>query len=241
DLVGVLTSDGPLTVFAPTDEAFRKLPKKTLQRLLENPAKLAAVLRYHVVPGRVLAADVVKLSSAKTASGQEVTINATSAVRINDAKVIKTDIVASNGVIHVIDTVLMPRQDILSTARSAGSFKTLLAAVEAAGLSDALRGDGPLTLFAPTDEAFAKLPAGTVEALLKDIPKLRAILTYHVVPGKVTAADVMKLSTAKTLQGQPVRIRASSEVMINGARVIRADVPASNGVIHVVDTVLLPS
>ena len=134
--------------------------------------------------------------------------------------------------------------NIVEVAASAGSFKTLLAAAEAAGLVEALSGEGPLTVFAPTDEAFAKLPEGTVEALLKDKEKLAAILKYHVVSGKVMAADVVKLNgkTAKTLQGGELTIKIDGEtVHIGSAKVIKVDVAASNGVIHVIDTVLLPS
>jgi uncharacterized surface protein with fasciclin (FAS1) repeats len=240
DLVGTLKSPGPFTVFAPTDEAFAKLPQKTLQNLLKDPDRLGAILKYHVVPGKLMAADVVTKSLAKTALGQTVTFSTTRGVRIDNAKVTQIDIVASNGVIHVIDTVLMPKDDIVEVARTAGSFKTLLAALEAAELTDALRGAGPFTVFAPTDEAFGKLPQGTVEGLLNDIPKLRAILTYHVVAGQVMASDVVKLREAKTLQGQSVSIDAKSGVRINSARVVKADVPAENGVIHVVDEVLLP-
>lgn len=130
--------------------------------------------------------------------------------------------------------------DIVDTAVAAGSFKTLVAAVQAAGLADTLKGTGPFTVFAPTDEAFAKLPPGTVDALLKDKEKLKTILTYHVVAGKVTAADVVKLKSAKTVQGQSVKIDASNGVKVNGATVVKADVMASNGVIHVIDTVLMP-
>jgi uncharacterized surface protein with fasciclin (FAS1) repeats len=240
DLVDTLKSSGPFTVFAPTDEAFGKLPEATLKSLLQDPDRLGAILKYHVVPGRVMAADVAEMSSAKTALGQTVAINADWGVKINDAKVIKTDIATSNGVIHVIDTVLMPQNDIVETARAAGSFKTLLTALEAAELTDALRGEGPFTVFAPTDEAFAKLPAGTVESLLRDIPKLQAVLTYHVVPGEVLASDVVKLNEAKTLQGQKVRIDTSSGVKVDNARVVKTDVKATNGVIHVIDTVILP-
>jgi uncharacterized surface protein with fasciclin (FAS1) repeats len=131
--------------------------------------------------------------------------------------------------------------DIVDTAVSAGSFTTLVAAVQAAGLVDTLKGAGPFTVFAPTDEAFAKLPAGTVDALLKDIPKLKKILTYHVVSGKVMAADVVKLKTAKTVEGSEVKIDAANGVKINDATVTTADVAADNGVIHIVDTVLLPA
>jgi uncharacterized surface protein with fasciclin (FAS1) repeats len=131
--------------------------------------------------------------------------------------------------------------NIIDTATNNGSFKTLVAAIEAAGLEDTLNGAGPFTVFAPTDAAFAKLPAGTVDALLKDIPKLKKILTYHVVSGKVLAADVVKLKTAKTVEGSDVKIDASNGVKINDAKVATADVAADNGVIHVIDTVLIPA
>lgn len=131
--------------------------------------------------------------------------------------------------------------DIVDTAVSAGSFTTLVAAVQAAGLVDTLKGAGPFTVFAPTDEAFAKLPAGTVESLLNDIPKLTKILTYHVVSGKVMAADVVNLTSAKTVEGSEVKIDASNGVKINDSTVTTADVAADNGVIHVIDSVLLPA
>jgi uncharacterized surface protein with fasciclin (FAS1) repeats len=130
--------------------------------------------------------------------------------------------------------------NIVETAIAAGSFKTLVTAVKAAGLVETLSGKGPFTVFAPTDDAFSKLPAGTIEGLLKDIPKLKSILTYHVVAGKVTAADVMKLKTAKTVQGQNVSIDTKSGVKIEGANVVKADVMTDNGVIHVIDKVILP-
>ena len=132
--------------------------------------------------------------------------------------------------------------DIVDTA-VAGGFTTLVAAVKAAGLVDTLKGAGPFTVFAPTDAAFAKLPAGTVESLLKPENKarLQAILTYHVVSGKVMAQDVMKLDSARTVEGSNVSIKtADGGVMVNNARVTKADIATSNGVIHVIDTVLLP-
>ncbi|MEH2128446.1 fasciclin domain-containing protein [Nostoc sp.] len=131
--------------------------------------------------------------------------------------------------------------NIIDTATNNGSFKTLVAAIQAAGLVDTLKGAGPFTVFAPTDEAFNKLPAGTVDALLKDPEKLKKILTYHVVSGKVLAADVVKLKTAKTVEGSDVKIDASNGVKINDATVATADVAADNGVIHVIDTVLIPA
>ncbi len=136
-----------------------------------------------------------------------------------------------------------PQNTIVDAATAAGQFKTLTAALGAAGLVETLKGPGPFTVFAPTDDAFAKLPAGTVENLLKPENKgqLTAILTYHVVPGKVTAADVVKLTEAKTVNGKPLSIRVDGgNVMINGAKVTTADIAASNGVIHVIDSVVLP-
>jgi len=131
-------------------------------------------------------------------------------------------------------------KDIVDTAVAAGSFRTLATALQAAGLVDTLKGAGPFTVFAPTDEAFAKLPAGTLEGLLKDKAKLTAILTYHVVPGKVMAADVVKLKGAKTVQGGSVTIDASKGVKVDGANVVKTDIACSNGVIHVIDAVILP-
>ncbi|MDP8934382.1 MAG: fasciclin domain-containing protein [Cyanobacteriota bacterium] len=131
--------------------------------------------------------------------------------------------------------------DIVDTAVNAGSFNTLVAAVKAAGLVETLKGAGPFTVFAPTDEAFAKLPDGTVDALLKDIPKLKQILTYHVVSGKVMAADVVKLKSATTVEGSDVKIDASNGVKVNDSTVTTPDVATDNGVIHIIDTVLLPA
>ena len=134
-------------------------------------------------------------------------------------------------------------KDIVDTAISAGSFKTLAAALQAAGLVDTLKGAGPFTVFAPTDEAFAKLPAGTLEELLKPEgkAKLTAILTYHVVSGKVLAKDVVKLSEAKTVQGSSVKITVTDgKVKVDDANVVKTDIACANGVIHVIDTVILP-
>jgi uncharacterized surface protein with fasciclin (FAS1) repeats len=130
--------------------------------------------------------------------------------------------------------------DIIDTAIEAGSFKTLVKAVKTAGLVETLRGKGPFTVFAPNDEAFAKLPTGTVERLLKDTKRLNDVLTYHVVPGKVMAADVMKLRSAKTVQGQSVNINTREGVRIDGAKVIKTDIECTNGVIHVIDSVIMP-
>jgi transforming growth factor-beta-induced protein len=246
-LVDTLKGKGPFTVFAPTDEAFAKLPKGTVETLLkpENKAKLQAILTCHVVSGKVMAADVVKLTGATSVQGQKIDIAVKDGkVTVDGAQVVKTDIPCSNGVIHVIDSVILPAdKDIIDTAVANDAFSTLVAAVKAAGLVETLQGEGPFTLFAPTNEAFAKLPEGTVANLLKpeNKDKLVGILAYHVVPAKVMASDVVKLTDAKTVNGKSVAIQVSDgQVMIDGAHVLVTDIETSNGVIHVIDTVIIP-
>lgn len=246
-LVETLKGDGPFTVFAPTDAAFEKLPRGTVEALLkpENRDQLVAVLTYHVVPGRVTARQVARLDDATTVSGQRVAVTANhDGIFIDEAEVISADVRASNGIIHVIDEVLMPETaNIPAVASEAGQFSTLLAAVNAAGLGEALMGDGPFTVFAPTDAAFAKLPGGTVETLLKpeNREQLATILKFHVVPGRVYADIALAESPLETLAGDRVRVRrAGDRVLVNKAEVVAANVEAANGVIHVIDTVLLP-
>jgi uncharacterized surface protein with fasciclin (FAS1) repeats len=246
-LVETLKGEGPFTVFAPTDAAFAKLPEGTIANLLkpENKKLLTSILTYHVVPGKVTADKVVKLSAAKTVNGQQVDIQVSDqGVMIDGAKVTATDIACSNGVIHVIDSVIMPSSsNIVETAVDAGSFKTLVAAVKAAGLAQTLSGEGPFTVFAPTDEAFAKLPQGTVESLLKpeNKAKLVSILTFHVVPGRVFSGEAVKAGKATTVEGGTLHIHATKKgARVNDANLVKLDIDASNGVIHVVDTVLLP-
>jgi len=245
--VDTLATGGPFTVFAPTDAAFAKVPEATLDALAADPAKLKAVLLYHVVPGRVTAADVVKLTSAKTAEGRSLGIKVVNgSVFVDGAQVTTPDVEATNGVIHVIDSVLIPKEatapkTIVQTAVAAGSFKTLASLLKKAGLVGTLQGKGPFTVFAPTDAAFAKLPKATLAALAKNKAKLRSVLLYHVVKGNVSAAKVVTLRSAKTLNGKAVSIRVNGgNVLVGGARVTTADVKASNGVIHVVNKVLIP-
>ena len=134
----------------------------------------------------------------------------------------------------------MAPKNVVDTAIAAGSFQTLVQAVQAAGLVETLKGAGPFTVFAPTDEAFAKLPQGALEGLLADKAKLTAVLTYHVVPGKVTSADVVKLTSARTVQGGALHIDARNGVRVDNAKVVKADIACSNGVIHVIVSVLMP-
>jgi len=246
-LVETLKGKGPFTVFAPTDEAFSKLPAGTVETLLkpENKAKLASILTYHVVPSKVMAADVVKLTGAKTVQGQQVDVKVDGpTVMVDGATVTAVDIACDNGVIHVIDSVILPADTtIVETAVSAGTFKTLVAAVKAAGLAETLSGEGPFTVFAPTDDAFAKLPAGTVESLLKpeNKAKLVSILTYHVVAGRVYSGDAVAAKKASTLEGSPIEISVTaSGARVNEAKLVATDLDGSNGVIHVIDSVLMP-
>lgn len=323
-LTEALQGEGPLTVFAPTDEAFAKLPEGTVEGLLNDIPTLRDILLYHVVEGEVMAADVVQLESAETLLGEPVAITVVGdTVRINESRVLITDIQASNGVIHVIDSVLLPppeageneyvvargdtlfgiaerllgngrrymeiveatnarnaedpsfafiedpnriligwklalptgatetaaeseamadEQDIVAIAVADGRFETLVAAVQAAGLVDELQGEGPFTVFAPTDEAFAALPEGTLESLLAEPEgQLTQILLYHVLSGEVMAAQVTDGLTAETLQGGELTFSVENgNVMVNDANIILTDIEASNGVIHVIDAVLLP-
>ena len=249
-LEDTLRGEGPFTVFAPADDAFAGLPEGTLDSLLipENLDQLTSILTYHVVPGKLMAADVVGMTSIDTVNGQPLTVTVMNGnVMIDGANVILTDIGASNGVIHVIDAVVMPPPeplpDIVDTAIAAGSFNTLVAAVQAAGLEDTLRGEGPFTVFAPADDAFAGLPEGTLDSLLipENLDQLTSILTYHVVPGKLMAADVVGMTSIDTVNGQPLTVTVmNGNVMIDGANVILTDIEASNGVIHVIDAVVLP-
>jgi uncharacterized surface protein with fasciclin (FAS1) repeats len=255
DLVDTLKSEGPFTVFAPTDDAFAALPEGTVESLLlpENKQALTDILLYHVVSGKVMAADVVGLESATTVLGKDVAIKVDGGnVYINDAQVIITDIETSNGVIHVIDAVILPPSEeeammektIVDIAVEDGRFTTLVAAVTAADLVETLSGEGPFTVFAPTDDAFAALPEGTLDSLLLPESKqaLTDILLYHVVSGKVMAADVVGLSSAPTVLGKDITITVKDgNVYLNDTiQVIITDIEASNGVIHVIDAVLLP-
>jgi len=246
DLVEALQGEGPFTVFAPTNEAFAKLPEGAVENLLkpENKKTLQAVLLYHVVPARAYAEDVISADFHGTLNGQRIDVKTKGKkVMIDGATVTATDLETSNGVIHVIDTVIMPEtKTIPGVAAETKQFNTLLAAVEAAGLSETLMGEGPFTVLAPTDGAFAALGTA-VDELLKpeNREQLQAVLTYHVIPGRVYSDQVVQLESATTVQGSDVSISVKGKaVKINDATVISADIEAANGVIHVINKVILP-
>ncbi|MEL7118401.1 MAG: fasciclin domain-containing protein [Bacteroidota bacterium] len=281
DLASTLEGDGPFTVFAPTNDAFADLPEELLAALLkpENKDALTKVLTYHVAAGQVMAADVTSAIedangnySVSTVNGGAFTASLEDGnVVLTDAKggkatVTATDVLASNGVIHLIDAVivpadldieaLLPKPDIVAVAAGNEDFSTLVTAVQAAGLVETLEGAGPFTVFAPTNAAFGKLPEGTVETLLKEENKatLTGILTYHVVAGNVDAATLLKAIednggeyVINTVSGGKLsaKVMDGSVVLTDAAggtsTVVATDVPASNGVIHVLDTVVLPN
>jgi len=242
-LVDTLKGAGPFTVFAPTDAAFAKLGTATINSLLANPAQLKSVLLYHVASGKLYSNNIAASPFISMLSGGQALVTVrNNQGYLNQARFVSTDILASNGIIHVIDAVLLPpSRDIVDTAVSAGQFNTLVAAAKAAGLVDALKGPGPYTVFAPTDAAFAKLGTATINSLLANPDKLKSILLYHVVPGKVYSFQVPFGSSATTLNGASVQFSIKNgQPYVDDARIVTTDIQTTNGVIHVIDTVILP-
>ncbi len=244
-LVDALKGEGPLTVFAPNDDAFNQLLEETgltAEELLADP-RLGNILKFHVVPGKVMSTDLADGMSAETLlSPQEINISINDGVFLNDdIQVIAPDIEASNGVIHVIDGVLWPA-DIVETA-VAGGFNTLVTAVDRAGLVEALKGPGLFTVFAPIDEAFEALPSGVLEELLDNPEDLADVLLFHVISGQVMAETVLNFDgqEVETLLGETIEISVDhGEAFLGQSKVTRTDIQTLNGVIHVIDLVLVP-
>jgi uncharacterized surface protein with fasciclin (FAS1) repeats len=263
NLADALAAPGNLTVFAPTDDAFAALPAELIDALLADPeGALTQILLYHVVPGSFGSADVLASSSLETLQGNDLAVSLRNgAPYINDSQIILTDIQAKNGIIHVIDAVLVPPVSLPETAMEEemvdksglptiaeiaiadGRFDTLVAALTAADLAGTFLQPGNYTVFAPTDDAFAALPAGTVEALLAD-PEglLTTILLYHVVGDELSQNQLATDEYVPTLEGRSLTVnRDGSNIMdINGAKLLITDIQASNGTIHVIDSVLIP-
>ena len=246
ELLETLQGQGPFTVFAPTDQAFTDAGIDLAS--LDNPegkAILSDILLYHVVAGNVPSSAVTECMSADAVNGQPLSFTVNGGVMVNDANVSSPDVVTSNGVIHVIDKVLMPTDtpnDIPRTAQCRGQHNSLVSSVIQAELLETLQGDGPFTVFAPTDQAFTD--AGIDLASL-DNPEGKAaladILLYHVLDGEVPAANVTDCLSATTINGNPLSFTVGDTVMVNGANVTATDVSTSNGIIHVIDKVLLPT
>lgn len=247
DLQDALAGDGPFTVFAPTDDAFAALPPGTLDQLLEDPSgALTQILLYHVASGNVGSGALSDGQVITTLNGASVTVDLSMGVRINNALVTLADLPATNGVVHVIDAVLLPPapQSVVDVIVNSPVHNTLEAAVIAADLAGTLSGDGPFTVFAPTDDAFAALPAGTVEALLGDPSgALTDVLLYHVLGEDLLAEGVINSTGAQTLnrKGVDFTVNDNGEVFVENAQIIVADITTPNGTVHVIDAVLVPN
>ncbi len=246
ELVSTLQGEGPFTVFAPINEAFEALGTATLEALLDpaNLTILQDVLTYHVIPGKVMASDLTDGAMVATVEGGDVMIDLSDPMMpmVNGAKIIATDIVTENGVIHLIDGVLTKSMDIVQRASVTAETATLVDAVVAGELVSTLQGEGPFTVFAPINEAFEALGTATLEALLDpaNLTILQDVLTYHVIPGKVMASDLTDGAMVATVEGGDVMIDLSDPMMpmVNGAKIIATDIVTENGVIHLIDSVL---
>ena len=244
-LDGYLSGAGPFTLFAPTDAAFLALPSGTITALLNDLPLLTDILKHHVVGDSVMSGMLSNNQIVTTLLGTDVTVTINSmGVFIDNAMVTVADIIADNGVVHVIDAVLIPASPITTVydvVANSTNHTTLKAAIDACGLDGYLSGAGPFTLFAPTDAAFNALPAGTVTALLNDLPQLTDILKHHVVGATVLSGSLTNNQIVTTLLGTDVTVTINSMgVFIDNAMVTVADIVADNGVVHVIDAVLIP-
>jgi len=244
-LLDTLVGPGPYTLFAPTDEAFGKLPDGTVASLLNDIPALTNILLYHVVMGREVMAANVSTNPIMMANGNVASLSIEDGVKIDNANIIEVDWMGTNGIIHVIDAVIIPTgtpgtMTIVENLVGQGNFTTLVAAVQAAGLVDTLNSAGPFTLFAPTDAAFAKLPEGTIAALLNDIPTLTDILLYHVISGAKIESSMVTPGNVTMANGDTATLSTAGGVKINDANVFGFDWQSSNGAIHLIDTVILP-
>jgi len=236
---------GHLTLFAPTDEAFAALPPGTVEGLLGDIPALTKILTYHVLGASKGARELVSAGTAETLEGGQVRVKMQGwNVFINESQVINANVNAPNGFIHTVDKVLLPPSpapDLVGLLKQDGRFNTLVAALEATGLDDVVGAAEALTIFAPTDDAFAALPAGTVEALLAKPDDLKKILLYHVVAGEQSAAELLHQRYVETLQGAKVVVYGWwGWVFVNRSAVIDANLNASNGVVHAINRVLIP-
>jgi uncharacterized surface protein with fasciclin (FAS1) repeats len=247
-LAETLRGAGPFTIFAPTDEAFARLGSETLERLARDPEALKAVLLLHVIPARASIRDLHNTASVDTLAKVALPIvKDDHGLRLGQrSRILKADVRTRSGFVHVIDQVLdvpSPRKTVVDVAAAAGKFQTLLAAAKAAGLAETLAGKGPFTVFAPTDEAFARLGNDTLQSLLepRNRKQLETILKYHVVPGRRDARDLVAEQKVETVQGGEVKtVIREGRILVNDAQVIDSDIAADNGLIHVIDRVLTP-
>nr|XP_022309813.1 transforming growth factor-beta-induced protein ig-h3-like [Crassostrea virginica] len=244
-LAETLATGGPFTVFAPTNEAFAKLPPRVVDFLKKNKEALQEVLKFHVLSGKTYSSQLKNELVVPTLDPKlNVRINIYQngkVITADGSPVVLADQNATNGVIHVIDRVEfpIPIADVVKTAEQQRELGTLVKAVVAAGLQNTLSGPGPFTVFAPTDKAFAALPPGTLDNLLKNKTALTDVLTYHVVSGTYFSAGLVS-GPVPTVEGKNVNIEVGTGVKVNGAEVVLADEAVTNGVIHIIDKVLIP-
>jgi uncharacterized surface protein with fasciclin (FAS1) repeats len=267
-----LNGDGPFTIFAPTNDAFAKIPSADLDAVLADNELLTGILTYHVIGGEQLSAeDLIAEGSATTVNGADLTFSegAGGALMVDDATTVCMNVPTANATVHIIDTVLMPAaagatgpgcaavptsgegsfdgmaDDPAATAASNNPLlSTLVSAVTAAGLGDTLNGEGPFTIFAPTNDAFAKIPAADLQAVLADTDLLTSILTYHVIGGEqLSAEDLVAQGTAATVNGGELTFTEAADgaLMVNGATSVCMNVPTANATVHIIDTVLMPA
>lgn len=243
-----LPADGDVTIFAPTDDAFAALPESTVEYLLTAEGKdtLRSILTYHVASGSVTSSDLFGRRTIDSLNGQRVDIESNGSLQIDDANLIVVDVPFDGGVVHVVDAVLMPELDsIVDLAVATESLSTLATAVSVAGLGDQLGSEnGPWTVFAPIDSAFAALPDGTLDSLLKteNRAQLIDILGYHIVPGRIYANELLATERTQTFFGKPIEFSiANGRLNVNDISIVGSDIEAANGVIHLIDSVLLPS
>ncbi len=246
-LASTLSTD-TLTVFAPSNAAFEALPAGTLEDLLkpENKETLVGILTYHVVVGKLMST-YLEAGAVATLQGKEVTIDLSNGVKVNEATVITPDCQATNGVVHIIDQVLIPPAPVLKSivevAKETESLSVLVEYLVQARLVETLEGEGPFTVFCPTNEAFEALPKQRQQQLklnrFRD--ELVSILTYHVVPGEIMSTDLSDGQSAPTAQGGNLTVSLTDGVKINDATVVSADIKCSNGVVHIIDKVMVPA
>jgi uncharacterized surface protein with fasciclin (FAS1) repeats len=250
-LEATVRGEGPLTVFAPSDRAFANLSQETVDALLSEPQALRRIMSYHLVPRSLRSSELARLGGVRTLRGELLAFSQQAdALFAGGAEIMESDIETSNGVMHVVDRLLIPESvnldrlladDVLETVAADARLSRFADALRAAEAAEWLAGYGGATVFAPTDSAFEKLPSGALQALLNDIPTLSDILRYHIIDEEIYRGELQRRASAMTVLGQPVAVAVSDgDVFVNDSRLVASDVLTAQGVLHLVDTVLLP-
>jgi len=239
----LLSGPGPFTLFAPEDNAFLQLPGRTAEDLSDNRPFMRRVLLFHIVRGSLCSSMIVQNPELETLLGQSLSIDSRGGVRVDGSTIVVRDIQASNGMIHVIDSVIFPREepDIAQVMRNTGILDVAMSAFEETAVVDALKGEGPMTVFVPSDLAFARIPCDTMEALQSDPEWLREVLLYHISEGLFTTGDLIFENEVRSLQGEIIEVKvAESGLCVQNILISVPDIEARNGIIHVIDHVMFP-